>query len=157
MVVWIHRSDPSNRWIDRRGDMGGPTQKGIVQYAVSSNAQVSFFPGTRYLCVKARSNCWWIESIGWNVEGTDIQRCKTDFAILVLLVTFISRILLSLQISEGEVATDIVFIDWSSGMNITIQRPDMLIWQHWKQRPKQKQKQPKEKARAKAWDRYINE
>jgi hypothetical protein len=26
--------------IDDRGDMGGPIQKGIVQYSVSSNAQV---------------------------------------------------------------------------------------------------------------------
>jgi len=43
LVVWLN---PSIRWIlrdgaDDRGDMGGPIQKGIVQYSVSSNAQVN--------------------------------------------------------------------------------------------------------------------
>jgi hypothetical protein len=41
MVVCIHplTMDSMSR-IDSRGDFGGPVQKGIVSYSVSSNAQV---------------------------------------------------------------------------------------------------------------------
>jgi hypothetical protein len=41
MVVCIHplTTDSMSR-IDSRGDFGGPVQKGIVSYSVSSNAQV---------------------------------------------------------------------------------------------------------------------
>ena len=61
LVVWLN---PSIRWIlrdgaDGRGDMGGPIQKGIVQYSVSSNAQVN----PEQSAIELNTRLWLIHSV----------------------------------------------------------------------------------------------
>ena len=125
--------------------MGGPIQKGIVQYSLSSNAQVSLMLSDRILNLRFWNGINYIASVGRSDEEFIVQWSKTYLSILVLLATTFDWILLYLQISQNKVFAPsqpfcrlyILMLE----MNFIIQKLDMLIWHNLRQKLKKRKLQ----------------